>query len=297
MQFIRCDQTPEHLRGTNHRVGTFRFRDLGQGRPGDPGNFYLRIVGSSGDFFSPRHRHNFDQVRVQLSGRFAFGQDGTMEPGCIGYFPEGTPYGPQTSAEDTLQLVLQIGGPSGSGYLGEQQRQAAVDALARVGRFEDGRYFAPGDATSTGVDAFEAAWEHAMQRRVRYPQPRFERPLLIHPEAFAWQDVPGATGVRLRTLWDFGTRTVGCQLWRLGPGARSTARGPASWVLRDGRATVESPSLASEVSPLDALHLAHGESAVLAAACEATFLAFPHPVFAPDSTHGAQDAPHQEATS
>ena len=104
MDLVNYEQAALHTRAVNHREGSFRYKDLGQGTPGRPENFYLRMVWTEGDFFSPRHMHNFDQVRVQIKGRFSFDKDGTMHPGCIGYFPEGTPYGPQTSAEDTIQL-------------------------------------------------------------------------------------------------------------------------------------------------------------------------------------------------
>ena len=128
MDLVKNEQATLHTRGINHREGSFRYKDLGQGTPGRPDNFYLRMVWTQGDFFSPRHMHNFDQVRVQIKGRFSFDKDGTMHPGCIGYFPEGTPYGPQTSAEDTIQLAMQIGGPSRSGYLSEEERTALMPA-------------------------------------------------------------------------------------------------------------------------------------------------------------------------
>src|SRR5258708_5043062 len=105
MDIVKYEQAALHTRGVNHREGSFRYKDLGQGTPGRPENFYLRMVWTEGDFFSPRHMHNFDQVRVQIKGKFSFDKDGTMQPGCIGYFPEGTPYGPQASAEDTGQLA------------------------------------------------------------------------------------------------------------------------------------------------------------------------------------------------
>ena len=45
------------------RGGTFRYYDLLHGSEGSPDNFYLSIGVLGGDFVSPRHRHNFDQVR------------------------------------------------------------------------------------------------------------------------------------------------------------------------------------------------------------------------------------------
>ncbi len=72
MDFVRYEQATLHTRGANHREGSFRYKDLGQGTAGRAENFYLRMVWTEGDFFSPRHMHNFDQVRVQIKGGFSF---------------------------------------------------------------------------------------------------------------------------------------------------------------------------------------------------------------------------------
>jgi len=275
MNFVNCEQAPLHTRGVNHRQGSFRYKDLGQGTPGRPENFYLRMVWTEGDFFSPRHMHNFDQVRVQINGRFSFDKDGTMHPGCIGYFPEGTPYGPQTSAEDTVQLAMQIGGPSGSGYLSEEERTAAVDALAKQGRFEGGRYFAADDKTGAGKDGFEAAWEFANGRRIKYPKRRLEKPLLVNPEAFEWLDLPGFPGVRTKRLWDFGSRALACSLYQLGAGSSLVLTGAQTSFVLSGSGAIGQLRFANH----DVLHLAAGESARIEAHKETELLAMPHPVF------------------
>lgn len=273
MRHLRYADTELKTRGINHRVGSFRYKDLGEGDPGSAGNFFLRLVWSQSDFFSPRHLHNFDQVRVQLEGEFDFAADGAMRPGTIGYFPEGTPYGPQTSQDETLQLVLQIGGPSGAGYLSEAQRIAAVDALAATGRFEAGRYFAPGDRGTTGVDSLQAAWEHAMDRKMAYPPARFERPLLLHPEAFAWQ-AQGA-GVQRRQLWDFGADTVALASYALAPGATLDLAGTASYFFESGTAEAGGQTIAA----FDTVHLSQGETINVIARQPTKLLAFRHPVF------------------
>lgn len=289
MQFICFNDAPLHTRRENHRVGTFRYKDLGQGMPGQPGNFYLRWVRSESDFFSPRHFHNFDQVRLQLRGTFAFGEDGTMHPGTIGYFPESTPYGPQTSSEDTAQLVMQIGAPGGAGYVGEVERTAAVAALNRSGRFSGGRYFAGPDATGPGQDGFEAAWEQASGRKVRYAGRRFERPMLLHPDAFDWLALAGLPGVRHKRLWDFGARTVACALYALEPGALLPLDGPLSAWVRCGTGGWAQAATAGHYAPSDALHLEAGERARLHAQEASEILVLTHPVFtdpAPQSDAG-----------
>src|SRR4030088_2898167 len=45
-------------------------------------------------YFTPRHRHNFDQIRYTLTGIQSTGL-GDLAAGECGYFPEGSHYGPQ----------------------------------------------------------------------------------------------------------------------------------------------------------------------------------------------------------
>jgi hypothetical protein len=283
MDFVSFEAAPLHTRGTNHRQGSFRYKDLGQGTPGRLDNFYLRIVWTEGDFFSPRHMHNFDQVRVQLAGRFSFDKDGTMHPGGIGYFPEGTAYGPQTSAEDTIQLAMQIGGPSRSGYISEDERQTAVEALSKRGRFEKGKFFAHGDKTGAGQDGFEAVWEYANGRRIKYPKKRLEKPLLVNPEVFEWLDVADAPGVRTKRLWDFGANALSCSLYQLDAGSALALAGPLTAFVLGGAGAIAE----LRFGKYDALHLASGESARIAAREASELLVMPHPIFPPIGARSA----------
>jgi len=95
------------------REGTMRSRRLLVGESGTPGNFSLQLS-STPTYYSPRHRHNFDQVRFQLEGDFDFAADGVMKPGSVAYFPEGTYYGPQSGPTLSTTLVLQFGGAVGT---------------------------------------------------------------------------------------------------------------------------------------------------------------------------------------
>ena len=120
------------------RSGRMRLKTLATGEPGTPGNFALMLSHTPDGYDSPRHRHNFDQVRVQLHGDADFARNGVMRPGSIAYFPEGVHYGPQSIAGESATLVLQFGGASGSGYISEARFQQAVDELRRHGTFENG---------------------------------------------------------------------------------------------------------------------------------------------------------------
>jgi hypothetical protein len=226
---------------------------------------------------------------VQLKGRFSFDKDGTMHPGSLGYFPEGTAYGPQTSAEDTIQLAMQIGGPSRSGYISEDERQQAVDALSKRGRFEGGKFFAQDNADGPGQDGFEAVWEYANGRRIKYPKKRLEKPLLVNPEAFEWLDVPGFPGVGMKCLWDFGSSALACSLYQLGAGSSLALAGALTAFVQSGNGTVESQRYAQ----YDALHLAAGESADLEAREQTELLVMSHPVFAkPTARRAARELEH-----
>jgi hypothetical protein len=273
MQLVSYADTPVQTRGINHRVGTFRFKDMGEGEAGTAGNFFLRLVWSQTDFFSPRHLHNFDQVRLQLEGEFDFATDGLMKPGAVAYFPEGTPYGPQTSQDETLQLVMQIGGPSGAGYMSEAQRVAAVDALAKIGRFSEGRYFATGDTGSTGIDSLQAAWEFALGQKMVYPPQRFQKPVLMNPDAISWRAL--GAGVAHRQIWDFGSQAVALEQYRLATDAALVLKGPLSCFVEQGAGQAQAKTFKS----FDALHLKQGEAVTLTAKEPAKLLVFVHPVF------------------
>ena len=282
MQFVRYANLELKTRAINHRVGSFRYKELGEGTPGTPGNYNLRLVWSETDFFSPRHMHNFDQVRVQMQGTFYFDADGTMKPGVAAYFPEGTPYGPQTSQQDTVQLVLQLGGPSGAGYLAEAQRIASVAALAETGEFRDGKYFAPGKAGTGGTDAFQAAWEHAQSRKMVYPPMRLQKPLFTNPDSFDWVAVPGSSGAECKQLWRFGAHAVGLDMVHLDTGGTISIPGPVSCFVEHGagvvRGAADNPASA-DYADYDTAHAATGETLTWTATTASRLIVFVHPTF------------------
>ena len=279
MQVIHFAEQPLETRGINHRQGTFRYKQLGEGKPGTPENYNLRWVLSAPDFFSPRHHHNFDQVRVQPRGEFAFDADGLMPVGAVGFFPEGTLYGPQTSQDDTVQLVMQIGGASGNGYLSEAERIEAVDRLAKRGTFKAGRYTPEGAPESESIDGFQAAWEESVGRKMVYPPQRFARPMLVDPEAAPWLPEPGRPGVSTRMMWDFGPRTVGLRLVRQEPGSTMEFSGTVSVYLKSGRCEARGNGTQCVLSPDDVVHLEAGDTLACTATEAAEWIVFVRPVF------------------
>ena len=107
----------------DHPTGEYSFRYLLTGDPDSRDNFVWILGKQDSDFSMPRHRHNFEQLRLPLNGDMNLGDGMILKEGQIGYFPEGMPYGPQSdplgSAKpgERMQLVLQFGGTSGYGFM------------------------------------------------------------------------------------------------------------------------------------------------------------------------------------
>lgn len=256
MRIVQGDEIAFVEEGNRHRGGRFRSKQLLTGTPGTPANYSLSKVETFGDFVSPRHKHNFDQYRVQLDGAFEFGRDGNMPKGSVGYFPEGTPYGPQTSSEDSLTLVLQFGGASGNGYMAREELRAATAELQEFGTFKDGVYTRndPGDGRKNH-DGYEAVWEHRNKRKLVYPAPRYQAPILMNPENFAWVDSPSEKGVRTRLLGRFGERETDIGHLRFEPGAAHSATGARLFYVLSGEGTLGNHAW----RPESAMEIARGE--------------------------------------
>jgi len=200
------------------REGVFRSRTLLTGTPGAPGNFSLQLVSLPGRYESPRHRHNFDQMRWQIEGEFDFSHDGKMRPGTLAYFPEGTRYGPQTSRTASTTLVFQFGGASGSGYISAEEYERAQAELSNSGAFAGGVYTRT-TSDKRNQDAYEAVWEHVNGRPLEYPEPRYARPVFMEPAHFAWVPRPEQPGTARKLLGVYSECGTRFALHRAEPGA------------------------------------------------------------------------------
>ena len=190
---------------SGHRSGGIDFKRLIQGTPGAADNFELSLVRTAGDYYTPRHRHNFDQVRFCLEGVMNYAPGKNLERGAVGYFPEGTFYGPQQDTAVSVTLVLQMGGASGYGFMSYDQLSAGYQQLCDYGAFEQGVFTrATADGRTVRKDGYEAVWEHVMRREVKYPAPRFDEPVVMFPDNFHWIAIGG--GVEVKRLGAFGER-------------------------------------------------------------------------------------------
>jgi len=202
-----------------HRQGRMAHKVLFEGEEGSPDNFAWVMADEGSDYFSPRHRHAWDQVRLCLEGAIPIGKDLRLDAGEVGYFPEGVPYGPQEGGPDRLTLVLQTGGPSGQGYLSARQLDVARKELAREGVFEGGVFRRTAGEGKANLDAYEAIWRHVTGRPIDYPKPRYKAPVVIRPEAFDWREVEGFAGARRKALGVFPGRDLGLDFYALDSGA------------------------------------------------------------------------------
>lgn len=204
-----------------HRGGGLATKLLLVGEEGAADNFRLTLGRDRGGHQNPRHRHNFDQLRLSLKGALSIADGKELAEGQIGYFPEGTWYGPQAPATaERITLVLQFGGASGAGFISTRQMQQGFEELSRVGDFQAGVFHRISGEGRKNQDAFEAIWEHVCGKTLAYPPPRYDQPIVMNPASFAWRDDAAQPGVAQKLLGSFTERGTRIEMIRLDPGAR-----------------------------------------------------------------------------
>lgn len=264
------------------RGGTITFKTMLEGDENTPDNYQLLLANTDLSFKSPRHRHNFDQLRFSLVGATNIGVKRNLEQGDLAYFPEGTYYGPQDQqsvGKDSLAMVVQFGGPSGNGYMSMRQMGDSFDRLQREGRFEDGVFKrnAPAPDGRVNQDSYEAIWERQNGRPVTYAKPRFMDPVHFREPNFEWQLLPGQTGVATKHIGSFTEKGVAVFFVRLDAGANYTLPAAPQTQLvfiKDGTGTFGNGEPWFKHS---AVHLSAGESAQMqgASLTEAVVLQLP----------------------
>lgn len=190
---------------SQHRAESPWFRRLLQGVPGEPDNYEFSLVRVDGEYHTPRHKHNFDQIRIMIDGSFDFG-NAVQREGMIGYFPAGTPY-TQSADSSSVTLLLQIGAACRQGYLSYDQVEEAAEKLAEKGRFDGGLYYWANDqGEEKKRDGYEAVFIEAAGVLPEYPLPRFLNPVIINPiavEALVDKQLHGRTRA-LGTFNEYG---------------------------------------------------------------------------------------------
>jgi hypothetical protein len=217
MRLVHLDDVELVVRKTVR--STIDYRSLLAGTPGAIDNFKLIIATTQADYTTPRHRHNFDQIRLQVGGSFDYDGIGTMTEGMVGYFPEGTSYGPSASSDGSTILLLQHAGASGSGYLSDGEYNVSIAELKQKGEFHEGIYTVLGpDGRKRNQDGYEAVWENAYRRPIDYAKPRYDQPIFMRPKNFS--GVSDGAGASYKLLGEFSERGTRLGFIGLAAGAR-----------------------------------------------------------------------------
>jgi hypothetical protein len=227
---------------SNHRGGNIDFVRLHRGESMTADNFEWSVIQTTAEYSTPRHRHNFDQLHYILDGRHQWAPEQWMPAGSIGYFVEGCFYGPQHGGP-SRQLGLQFGGASGNGFMGYDDLARGNRELQARGQFAGGTYtWVDEDGKEHRSDGYEAIWQHVAGRPVAYSEPRYDKPIIIYPEAMRWKDARGERGVERKHAGTFGERSVSVGFWRLDAGSTHSVEALDAVVLQyvlDGSVTVE----------------------------------------------------------
>ncbi|MBT5051267.1 MAG: hypothetical protein HOM58_22415 [Rhodospirillaceae bacterium] len=202
-----------------HRKGNILIKDMLEGEDGSPENYKFFLSKESADFYSPRHRHPWDQIRFCLEGSVPIGVRKSVDEGEIGYFPEGVHYGPQ-DGDDRFVAILQFGGASGQGILSSGQVNRGYDLLSGEGTFDGGIFRRKTTSGKRNQDGYEAIWQKITGQKMINPPPRYKEPVVMNPGHFAWRPVAGGAGVEQRHIGSFSERATKIDFFRLARGAR-----------------------------------------------------------------------------
>ncbi len=190
-----------------HRGSGISSKRLFSGDEGSRDNFEFLLARVESRYTTPRHRHNFDQMRFTLAGSFGYGNGRLQSEGTVGYFPEGCFY-EQDAEGASCTLLLQTSGASAAPYLSSVRAREVTEELERHGAFEAGVYRSDRNGKKVNQDAYEAIWEYATGQSLEYPKPRFEHPVVMNPKHFSYVGVQGEPGVSRKQLGRFGEREL-----------------------------------------------------------------------------------------
>ncbi|HTH95777.1 MAG TPA: hypothetical protein VL574_00090 [Stellaceae bacterium] len=228
---------------SNVREDIQRTKKLLEGREGSLNNYYAALMYSVAEHHGPRHRHDFDQIRYAIEGDFVYADGKVLPKGWVGYFPEGTYYGPQIRRPGLDMLFIEFGGASGMGYLSKRQRRAAVEVLNAKGRFAKGMFsYTDENGIVHTEHAHEAMSEVARGVRLPIPEPRYSEVVTMNPASFAWIEDDETPGIAHKWLGTFNERGARVGFIRLDAGITFSAgrhRAPEVLFLTKGAVTCQ----------------------------------------------------------
>ncbi len=202
------------------RDGKLDQKFLLQGEDDSPNNYLINVgLTGSGGWGTPRHRHNFDQIRFVLKGKYPVSPHKIMEEGSVAYFPESVHYGPQDRPEGLEMMVIQFGGASGAGFLSTPRREAANEALKAKGDFKNGIFtWIDEKGQKHNMDGSAACFEEATGKKLVFAAPRYDDVIMMKPESYEWIETQ-QSGVSSKLLGTFTERNMKMGFIKIAAGA------------------------------------------------------------------------------
>jgi quercetin dioxygenase-like cupin family protein len=235
-------------RGPGLKMKSLPFRSDGAGS-----NLWLSLTEMEDGWYSPRHKHNFDQIRYVLEGETGF-TEWDLHAGECAYFPAGAEYGPQQQRGSAVLLTLQFPGGSGQHYLAPEQVEQTVRELQEI----DSTFGQGGkgiDSSGRERDSYEIVWETHQHAPIDYPRSEFAGPVLLNRN----EAVDGANSERTGTQLVGQVESNGLQVLRVCSSQSLTMvpahrQGTEFWILETGLVEIDGRQLA----PLTVIQLAAG---------------------------------------
>ena len=84
MKIVQASENRWRGNQLRHRKGKILIKRLIEGEPSSPENYGLHMGRESAEFFSPRHRHPWDQIRYCISGSVPIAPGKTLDQGEVG---------------------------------------------------------------------------------------------------------------------------------------------------------------------------------------------------------------------
>jgi hypothetical protein len=205
MQVIPTEEIQWKTVVANARVGDVQNKYVREGEL-LPGVGYAsdcyNYVGGENVFTAPRHHHDFEQIRISMTGEQDFGLGQITEEGWIAYFPAGAYYGPERIDGASIFQIQWS-----DTWVSRADNERAYAELSETGEFAGGKYtWTDAEGIVQTKDALNAIWEHVWKREASFPIPRYPQPILMNPEGFEY--IKHDTGISTKVLGRFTERDL-----------------------------------------------------------------------------------------
>ena len=123
------------------REGKLDQKHLLFGEDGSPNNYDLNMGHTGGGGWrTPRHRHNFDQIRYVISGRLPYSETDFSRKAGWGTSPRASTTAPRSAPRAFGPWFCRAAARAAPGYLSVAQREATNAELNKTGEFKKGLY-------------------------------------------------------------------------------------------------------------------------------------------------------------